>query len=122
MYVPVLEGSNSEKGTVTHRPPIPYVPPTDLLAAKENSESLKVKLPDGTVLTMSIYSSGNPEEYLAHVIAVLRLITQKGLSMECRKKAKELERVSTVLEDLRQHEGSEEPNVLKAEREIILLV
>ena len=59
---------------------------------------------------MSIYSSGNPEEYLAHVIAVLR----KELSMECRKKAKELERVSAVLEDLRQREGSEEPNALKA--------
>ena len=50
-------------------------------------------------------------------MAILRLITQKGLSMECRKKAKELERVSAVLEDLRQREGSEEPNALKAERE-----
>jgi hypothetical protein len=37
--------------------------------------------------------------------------------MECRKKAKKLERVSTVLKDLRQREGSEEPNALKAERE-----
>ena len=67
-----LKDSECEKGAVTHCLPIPYVPPTYLLAAKENSESLKVKLPDGTVLTMStIYSSGNPEEYLAHVIAVL---------------------------------------------------
>jgi len=112
-----LKDSECEKGAVTHRPPIPYVPPTDLLAAKENSESLKVKLPDGTVLTMSIYSSGNPEEYLAHIIAVLRLIMKKGLSMMCRKKSKELETVASVLEDLRKREGSEEPNALKAERE-----
>ena len=81
-----LKDSKCKKGAVNHRPPISYVPPTDLLAAKENSETLKVKLPDGTVLTMSIFSSGNPKEYLAHVIAVLRLITQKGLSMEFRKK------------------------------------
>ena len=42
--------------------------------------------------------------------------------MECRKKAKELERVSAVLEDLRQRKGSEEPNVLKAEREQSLAI
>ena len=67
-----LKDSECKKGVVTHHLPIPYVPPsTDLLAAKENSETMKVKFPDGTVLTMSIYSSGNPEEYLAHVIAVL---------------------------------------------------
>ena len=101
-----LKDSECEKGVVTHRLPIPYMPPMDLLAAKENSESLKVKLPDGTVLTMSIYSSRNPKEYLAHVIAVLRLITQKGISMECRKKAKELKRVSAVLDDLRQRKSN----------------
>ena len=42
------------------------------------SVGLKVKLPDGTVLTMSIYSSGNPEEYLAHVIAVQHGMPEEG--------------------------------------------
>ena len=57
-----LKDSKCEKGVLMHCPSIPYVPPTDLLVTKENSESLKVKLPDGTVLTMSIYSSRNPKE------------------------------------------------------------
>ena len=37
--------------------------------------------------------------------------------MECRKKAKELEKVSTVLKDLRQREGSEDCKALEVERE-----
>ena len=37
--------------------------------------------------------------------------------MECRKKAKELERVSAVLEDLHQHKGSEDHEALKTEKE-----
>ena len=60
---------------------------------------------------MGIYTQGNPKEYLTHIIAVLRLINQKELSIECRKKAKELKRVSLVLEDLCQHKGSGDQTV-----------
>ena len=80
-----LKDFECKKGSIKHHPPIVCLPPMDLLVAKENSESLKVKLPDGTVLTMSIFASGNPEEYLAHVITLLWLINQKGFSVECRK-------------------------------------
>ena len=79
-----LKDSECEKGNLGARPPIPYVPPTDLLQAKENSDSIKLKLPDGTVISMTIFAKGNPEEYLQHVIAVLRLINQKGLDVKCR--------------------------------------
>jgi hypothetical protein len=52
----------------------------DLLQTKENSETtLEVKLPDGTVFTMSIFMQGHPDEFLSHVQAVLHLIRQKGL-------------------------------------------
>jgi hypothetical protein len=57
-----LKDSKCEKGNLGVCPPIPYVPPTDLLQTKENSETVKVKLPDGTVISMMIFAKGNPEE------------------------------------------------------------
>ena len=96
-----LKDSECEKGNLGVRPPIPYVPPTDLLQAKENTDSIKLKLPDGTVFSMTIFAQGNPEEYLQHVIAVLRLINQKGLDTKCRSTGQELERTSKVLEALK---------------------
>ncbi len=55
-----LKDSECEKGNLGIRPPNPYVPPTDLLQTKENSDTLKVKLPDGMVFTMRIFVQGNP--------------------------------------------------------------
>jgi hypothetical protein len=37
---------------------------------------------------MTIFSSGNTKEYLAHVVAVLLLIYENGLNKQCRKLAK----------------------------------
>jgi hypothetical protein len=37
---------------------------------------------------MPIYSHGNNKEYLAHIVAVLRIIKQKGLPKKCRMLAK----------------------------------
>ncbi len=72
-----LKNAECEKGTPPVRPPIPYVPPTDLLE-KQETEQIKVELPDGTKFQMPTYGSGNNEEYLVHVIAVLHLVKQKG--------------------------------------------
>ncbi len=44
---------------------------------------VKLKLLDGTVISMTIFVKGNPKEYLQRVIAVLRLINQKGLDAKC---------------------------------------
>ena len=66
-----------EKGTPPVRPPIPYVLPIDLHKKRE-TEQIKVELPDGTKFQMPTYGSGNNEEYLVHIITVLRLIEQKG--------------------------------------------
>ena len=78
-----LKDSECEKGHLGTRPPIPYVPPTDLLPTRDNTETLKVKLSNGTVFTMSILARGSPEDFLQHIIAVLRLIDQKGLRELC---------------------------------------
>ncbi len=76
-----LKNAECEKGTPPVRLPIPYVPPTDL-HEKQETEQIKVKLPDGTKFQMPTYGSGNNEEYLVHVIAILRLVKQKGTAAE----------------------------------------
>ncbi len=85
-----IKDSECEKGSLGVRPPIPYVPHTDLLQTKDSLDNLKVKMSDGTVFTMSILTKGDPEDYLQHVQAVLRLINQKGLNEQCKKLQKEL--------------------------------
>jgi hypothetical protein len=80
----------------------------DLVTTKELPESLKIKLPDGTVFNMSIFSQGNTEEYLAHVVKVLHLnlINQKGLNMQCRKLAKACDKLAGTLENLQKTVGT----------------
>jgi hypothetical protein len=80
-----LKYSECKKGQLSSRPPIPYVPLIDLITTKEEPQSLKIKLPDGSFFNMSIYSCGNTKEYLAHIVASLRIIKQKGLDAHCRK-------------------------------------
>ncbi len=41
-----------------------------------------MELLDGTKFQMPTYSSGNNKEYLLHIIAVLRLVEQKGTAAE----------------------------------------
>jgi hypothetical protein len=63
------------------RPPIPYGPPTDLLK-KQETEQIKVKLPDGTKFQMPTYRTGNNKGCIVHVIAILHLVKQKGTAAE----------------------------------------
>jgi hypothetical protein len=76
-----LKNVECEKGTPPVRPPIPYVPPTNLHEKRE-TEQIKVELPDRTKFQMPTYGSGNNEEYLVHFIAILRLVKQKGTAAE----------------------------------------
>ncbi len=50
---------------------------------KEEPQVFKIKLPDASHLSMPIYSRGNNKEYLAHIVAVLPVIEQKGLPKKC---------------------------------------
>jgi hypothetical protein len=75
---------------------------------KEEPQVFKVKLPDESHLSMPIYSYGNNEEYLAHIVAVLRIIDQKGLPKKCRMLAKAVERRSGVLRNFLKATGSQD--------------
>ncbi len=94
-----LKDSECKKRQLSSRPPVLYVPPTDFVTTKEEMQSQKIKLPD------SIYSHGNTEEYLAHIIAVLRIIKQKGLDVQCRKLGKAVAKLTGTFKDLLEAAG-----------------
>jgi hypothetical protein len=83
-----LKDAELEKGQLSHWLPIPYVPVVDIVMLKEEPQVFKIKLPDASHLSMPIYSCVNNEEYLVHIVAVLRVIEQKGLPKKCRVLAK----------------------------------
>jgi hypothetical protein len=89
-------------GQLSHRPPIPYVPVIDVVMPKEEPQLYKVKLPDASHLSIPIYSQENNKEYLAHIVAVLCIIEQKGLPKKCRVLAKAVVRWSEALKNLQE--------------------
>ena len=94
-----LKDSECEKGQLAIRPPISYVPPTDLHGSTE-SENIKVKLPDGTTVSVKAFSSGNNEENILHWAAILRLFDQKGLKLDVEVLAKGFKDLMGVLETI----------------------
>jgi hypothetical protein len=50
------------------------------LIKKQETEQIKVQMPDGTNFQMAAFAYGTNEDYLIHVIAVLRNIKQKGVA------------------------------------------
>jgi hypothetical protein len=97
-----LKDAECKKGQLSHRPPIPYVPVVDIVTPKEESQIFKIKLPDASHLSMPIYSHGNNKEYLAHIVAVLGVIEQKGLPKKCQVLAKAVARRSKALKNLQE--------------------
>jgi hypothetical protein len=51
-----LKDSKCKKGQLGSWPPVLFVPPTDLAMTKESSDDLNVKLDDGTVFYIIIFS------------------------------------------------------------------
>ncbi len=88
-----LKDSKCKKLQLSSQPPLPYVPPTNLVTNKESSENLKIKLPDGTIFNMTIFSQGKTKEYLAHVVT-------KELNVQCRKLGKTVNKLAGTLENL----------------------
>jgi hypothetical protein len=74
-----LKDAECKKGHLSHWPPILYFPVVDIVTPKEDLQVFKIKLPNASHLSMPIYSHGNIEEYLAHIVVVLRVIEQKGV-------------------------------------------
>ncbi len=66
---------------------------------------MKVKLPDYTCLNVPIYSRENT---VAHILAVLCIIQQKGLDMKCKKLGKTVVKQSKALKNLLQATGSKD--------------
>jgi hypothetical protein len=97
-----LKDAECKKGQLSHWPPIPYVPVVDIVTPKEDPQVFQIKLPDVSHLSMPIYSRGNNEEYLVHIVAVLQVIEQKGLPKKCRVLAKAVVRWSKALKNLQE--------------------
>jgi hypothetical protein len=97
-----LKDAECEKGQLSHWPPILYVSVVDILTPKEEPQLFTVKLPDASHFSMPIYSHGNNEEYLAHIIAVFRIINDKGLPKKCRMLAKAVARRAEALKNLQE--------------------
>jgi hypothetical protein len=95
-----------QKEQLSSWPPILYVPQMDLVITKEAPESLKIKLPNGTIVNMSIFSRGSTKEFLAHIAAILHFINQHGLNVQCRKLAKTVDKVARMLEKLQEAVGT----------------
>jgi hypothetical protein len=103
-----LKDAECEKGELSHRPPIPYVPVVDIVTPKEEPQLFKVKLPDATQLSMPMYTHGNNKEYPAHMVAVLCIINHKGLPKKCRMLTKAVVKQSEALKNLQKSAGSRE--------------
>jgi hypothetical protein len=80
----------------------------DIITPKEEPQIFKIKFPDTSHLSMPIYSHGNNKEYLVHIVAVLRVIDQKGLPKKCRVLAKAVAKRSEALKNLQEAAGSRE--------------
>jgi hypothetical protein len=87
-----------QEGAAVSSAAFPYVPVVDIVMPKEDPQVFKIKLPDTSHLSMPIYSRGNNEEYLAHIVAVHQVIEQKGLPKKCQVLAKAVARRSKALE------------------------
>ncbi len=101
-----LKDAECKKGHLSHRPPITYVPVVDVVMPKEYPQLFKVKLPYASHLSIPIYSQGNNEEYLVHIVTVLCIIEQKGLPKKCRVLAKAVVRQPEALKNLQEAAGS----------------
>jgi hypothetical protein len=98
----MLKDTECEKGQLAQRPPIQYVPVVDLVTPKEDPAVFKVKLPDDSHISVPIFSHGNNEEYIAHIVAVLRIIEHKGLHKKCRMYAKAVVKWQAALKNLQE--------------------
>ncbi len=74
----------------------------DIVTPKEEPQVFKIKLSDASHLSMPIDSCGNNKKYLAHIVAVLQVIEQKGLSKKCQVLAKAVARWSEALKNLQE--------------------
>ena len=74
-----LKDQECEKGSRAKRPPIPYVPVVDPVQEVVNTTgTMTIKLPDKTIIQVSIWNTGTPEAFLVHVREALSACKHKG--------------------------------------------
>jgi hypothetical protein len=98
----ILKDAECKKGQLSQRPPIPYLTVVDVVMPKEDPAVLKVKLPDDSHISVPIFSHGNNEEYITHIVAVLRIVEQKGLPKKCCMYAKAVAKRQAALKNLQE--------------------
>ncbi len=98
----MLKDAECKKGQLAQRPPIPYVSVVDHITPQEDPAVLKVKLPFYSHISVPIFSRGNNKEYIAHIVAVLRIIKQKGLQKKCRVYTKAVAKRQAALKNLQE--------------------
>ncbi len=79
-----LKDLECERGVITTQPPIPYVAAVDPYEKQEKTK-IKTRLPDGTNYQMVPFRSRTNEEYINHIIAMIRLVEQKDLENSMKK-------------------------------------
>jgi hypothetical protein len=104
----MLKDAECKKGQLSQQPPLPYVPVVDVVTPKEDPAVLKVKLPDDSHISMPIFSHGNNEEYIAHIVAVLQIMDQKALPKNCWVYAKAVAKRQEALKNLLEAAGSQD--------------
>ncbi len=67
-----------------------------------------VKLPNNSHISVPIFFRGNNEEYIAHIVAVLCIIEQKGLPKKCRVYAKAVAKRQVALKNLQETSESQD--------------
>jgi hypothetical protein len=105
-----LKNSKCKKGQLGNQLPIPFFAEMDIQMTREEPQVMKVKLTNDFHLNIPIYSHGNTKEYLMHIVAVLRIINQKGLDAKCRKLGKAVVRQSEMLKNLSKWLGPRTPS------------
>ncbi len=98
----MLKDAECKKGQLSQRPPIPYVQVMDVVTPKEDPTVLKVKLPDNSHISIPIFSPGNNKEYIVHIVAVIRIIKQKGLPKKCCMYTKAVAKQQAALKNLQE--------------------
>ena len=75
-----LKDQEVERGNLK-RPPIPYIPVEDAVSdtvkTSKGKKDYKVKLPDGTKISHSLFDSGSNEAFMIHVQEVLSFCDRK---------------------------------------------
>jgi hypothetical protein len=79
-----LKDQECEKGAISRRPPIAYVPVTNKVQEQLNSNlsgkrAEKLTTPDGVTFHVGIWYSGMPEQFLLHVKQAMHSVKRAGL-------------------------------------------